>query len=246
MICAPGIRSHGTVVFPDTAGPAGEVVEVDTPNGKSTAVKNSDTGYKFFKFTIPAGWRSIPFLLKSASGKHIGTAVLNMNDKFSGNIPTQLGPVTKPGTITYADNNFAPPRLGQTGRNISIPGNFDGSAANTSVNIGGRQLPVIAESPRKSVVRIPADLGVGPRQLTISEGNGKPQTSTFNVASVELKADKLNLMRGEKTTLHVSVTGLEGLPKNSDVSFAWKMRPRRSPVCHSRGSFNLRARVERL
>lgn len=212
-----GDTISGTVVFSGKGVLEGEVLTVKTVEGEVVAVKSSDPGNRMFKFIVPAGLASIPFMLNSASGKHIGTAVLNVNSDLTGTIPTQLNPVTKPGTITYADHNFAPPRLGQTGRNISIPGNFDGSAGNTSVNIGGTRLPVIAESPRKSVVRIPADLGVGPRQLTISEGNGKPQTSTFNVASVELKADKLNLMRGEKTTLHVSVTGLEGLPNNSEV-----------------------------
>lgn len=212
-----GDTVSGTVVFYTTGVVEGEVVEVKTVGGEVVSVKNSGPDNKVLKFVVPAGMPSVPFLLKSASGKHIGTAVLNVNDKFSGNVPTQFGPITKNGAFTSADLNFTPPRLGQTGRPISIPGNFDGNAGTTGVTIGGRRVPVIAESPRKSIVQIPSDTPVGPGQLTISEGNGKPQTSKFNVASVELKADKLNLMKGEKTSLHVSVTGLEGWPSRNDV-----------------------------
>jgi len=215
----PGDTISGTVVFSGKGVLEGEVVEVNTVGGEAVSVKSTGAGNKTLKFTVPAGLAAIPFLLKSASGKHIGTAVLNVNDKFSGNIPTQLsvGSITKNGTFTSADfNYFAPPRLGQTGRPISIPGNFDGSAANTGVTIGGKQVPVIAESPRKSVVQIPPDTAVGPSQLTVSEGKGSSQTSPINIVSVQLKADKLNLMRGEKTNLHVSVMGLEGLSSRND------------------------------
>lgn len=215
-----GDTISGTVVFSGNGVLEGEVVEVNTVGGGAVSVKSGDAGNKMLKFTVPAGLASIPFLLKSASGKHIGTAVLNVNDKFSGNIPTQLsvGSVTKNGTFTSADfNYFAPPRLGQTGRAISIPGNFDGSAANTGVAIGGKQLPVIAESPRKTVVQIPADSAVGPSQLTVSEGKGPSQTSPINIVSIQLKADKLNLLKGEKTNLYMFVTGLEGWSFTNDV-----------------------------
>jgi hypothetical protein len=60
------------------------------------------------------------------------------------------------------------------------------------------------------VVQIPADTPSGPGQLTVNENGTGQQTSKFNVISVELKADKLNLRKGESTGLHIQVTGLEG------------------------------------
>lgn len=211
-----GDTISGTVYFPANGVVEGEVVEVKTVEGEVVAAKSNGSGDKMLKFVVPAGLASIPFMLKNASGKHIGTAVLNVNSGLTGTIPTQLGHNRQNGAIVGADYGFAPPRLGQTGRNISIPGKFDGNAGSTTVNIGGRQVPVIAESPRKSVVQIPADSAVGPSRLTVSEGKGPSQTSPINVVSVELKADKLNLMKGEKTTLHVAIKGLEGL-KNGDA-----------------------------
>lgn len=182
----------GTVVE-DIKTVEGEVVAV---NGKDHSLSNGK-----LTFSVPQGASTIPLVLKSAAGKHIGSAVISINKNFSGNIPTQLG-------------SFAP-RLGQAGRNLSIPGSFDGNAANTSVNAGSRGLTVIAESPRQAVVGIPADAPVGPCGLTVKEGSGNSQTTKFNVVALQLKVDKLNLMKGETTSLHISVTGLEGLKDNS-------------------------------
>lgn len=192
-----GDTISGTVVFPQTGSLEDQVVEVKTAEGEGVVVRSADPGSKMLKFVIPAGLYSIPFVLKNASGKHIGTAVVSVKSDLTGNIPTQPG-------------NFAPPRIGQTGRSISIPGNFDGNASTTRININGRDLPVIAESPRKSVVQIPADTPTGPRPLTVRENQSSQQTSDFNVVSVQLKADKLNLMKGEKTNLHININGLEG------------------------------------
>lgn len=175
----------------------GEVVEVKTVEGEVVATKKLDPSLPVqpLTFTVPRGASSLQFSI----GKHIPQAVVSINAGPAGN-PAQSG-------------NFTLPRLGQTGRSISIPGNFDGHAANTGVGIGGRELPVIAESPRKAVVQIPADCPTGPASLTVKEGDLK--TSAFNVVAIQLKADKLNLMKGEKTNLHIAITGLEGLKDNS-------------------------------
>jgi len=181
----------------------GEVVQIKTVEGEVVATKKIDpSGNTPLTFSVPPGASS---LVLSCTGKHIKDAIITVKSSPStGTVPTQPG-------------SFTPPRLGQTGRDISIPGNFDGNAANTSVNVGGKQLPVIAESPRKAVVQIPADTPTGPGNITIKEngpGNNS-QTAPFNVVSLQMNADKLNLMKGEKTNLHVSVTGLEGLKDNS-------------------------------
>lgn len=186
----------------------GEVIEIKTVEGEVVATKNikkssgSETASsnEFFTFTVPQGASS---LILSCTGKHIKDGIIKVtpNTNFSSNIPTQPG-------------SFAPPRLGQTGRDISIPGNFDGNAGTTTVNIGGRQIPVIAESPRKAVVQIPADTPTGSTDITINEhpANGTPssQTKPFNVVSLQMKADKLSLMKGERTNLYITITGVSG------------------------------------
>ncbi len=201
----PGDTISGTVTAepgPVKPGNAveGEVIEIKTVEGEVVASKKigPSSGGEPLTFTVPQGASSLTL---SCTGKHIPAVQFTINTNSSG-LPAQPG-------------SFAPPRLGQTGRPLSIPGSFDGNAANTNVNIGGKSIPVIAESPRQAVTQIPADTPTGPSNLTIREGDGNPQTSTCNIVAIELKADKLNLMKGETTNLHISVTGLEGLKDNS-------------------------------
>ncbi|HEV7644182.1 MAG TPA: hypothetical protein VGO50_09600 [Pyrinomonadaceae bacterium] len=179
----------------------GEVVAIKTVEGEVVASKKigPSSPDQTVTFTVPQGASS---LILSCTGKHIPAVQFKVNTDPSGNLPAQPG-------------SFAPPRLGQTGRDITIPGNFDGNAANTTVNIGGKEIPVLAESPRQAAVKIPSDIPTGKTNLTVGDGPGNSRTTPFNVASIELKADKLNLMKGETTNLHISVTGLEGLKDNS-------------------------------
>ena len=203
VILPDDIRAGDTIsgTVSETQGvPEGEVVTVKTAEGEVVATKKIGPSLpnQTLTFTVPQGAST---LILSSMGKHIKTAVITVNANSS-DLPGQPG-------------SFAAPRLGQTGRPLSIPGSFDGNAGNTSVNIGGKNIPVIAGSPRKAVAQIPADTPTGPANLTIRDGDGNPQTSTCNVVGIELKADKLNLMKGETTNLHISVTGLAGLKDNS-------------------------------
>lgn len=104
---------------------------------------------------------------------------------------------------------FTLPATGQTGRNVSIPGPFDGHLGNTKCAIGGADCKILAESPRKIVVSTPATV-VG--QTTIAVSDGKAVSSgNFRNIGINLSAPKLRLMKGEKTTLTVQVTGLAGI-----------------------------------
>ena len=62
----------------------------------------------------------------------------------------------------------------------------------------------------------------GPTTLDVREttptGQNTAATSKLNIVSVSLSADKLNLMRGESTQLHITVNGLQGI-KNSGGGF---------------------------
>ena len=101
------------------------------------------------------------------------------------------------------------PALGQNGHPVQITGPFDGNSANTKANIGGEPVSVIAESPRKSIVRAPARMA-GPYSITAIDGV-KVGSGEIRIVGVNLSAAKLNLAKGEKTTLTVNITGLQGL-----------------------------------
>lgn len=122
-------------------------------------------------------------------------------------IPLQTS--SEPVTKTGASADLKLPTLGQAGRNQSINGTFDGNADSTNVSIAGKPVEVIAESPRKCVFRAPAD-AVGPSEITVNE-NGRETKGTYRNVGVKLTAPKTNLLRGEKTTLTVQVTGLSGI-----------------------------------
>lgn len=127
-------------------------------------------------------------------------------------------------------DNFRLPEMGQQGRAVEIFGPFDGNASNTTLRFGPPTSTVkdfekgtenvsggfglirpLAESPRKLVFESPANV-TGPVQLMLQEGDAKTLAPYRNVG-VRLSAPKTNLLRGERTTLTVEVTGLEGIQK---------------------------------
>ncbi len=156
--------------------------------GASGTVKTYDVGTALGTFTCT-------LTIVSPNGKEILLIPLQTNSE----------PATKTGTS--ADLKL--PTLGQAGRNQSITGTFDGNAGSTNVSIAGKPVEVIAESPRKCVFRAPAD-AVGPSEITVNE-NGRETKGTYRNVGVKLTAPKTNLMKGEKTTLTVQVTGLAGI-----------------------------------
>jgi hypothetical protein len=60
------------------------------------------------------------------------------------------------------------PALVQAGRSFAIRGPFDGNGGNTRVFLGGAELPLLAESRRKVIVKVP-DTVVGPAAFTVQE-----------------------------------------------------------------------------
>jgi len=97
------------------------------------------------------------------------------------------------------------------GSPMRITGPFDGDAANTRCTLGSKPMEVLAESPRSCIVNYPPDAG-GPNTVNINESGKPPCSRNVSGVDMELKPGKLNLMRGEKTTLDVKISGLEGLP----------------------------------
>jgi hypothetical protein len=105
---------------------------------------------------------------------------------------------------------FTLPTGGQQGKPIEIKGPCDGLFRNSDyVKIGETTVPVLAESPRKKVVRDTSEV-IGPTRIECAE-NGKVTECPFRNLGIRVSADKLNLLKGETTTLHVAVLGLKGI-----------------------------------
>ncbi|MFN0140702.1 MAG: hypothetical protein ACKVQW_11530 [Pyrinomonadaceae bacterium] len=126
--------------------------------------------------------------------------------------PVATAKLTLSQSAGTAPSDLSLPQLGQTGRPVEIFGPFDGNAANTTCSIAGQSIPIIAESPRQAVVISPTAV-TGPTQIRVTEG-GNDRTGTYRNVGVNLSSPKTSLVRGEKTTVSVQVSGLEGIKSN--------------------------------
>ncbi len=177
----------------------GVVIEID---GKQTKRRNNT-----FSFIVPAGVTALPFILRNAAGQVVD----------QGQIPMTLSNISYLGqngsslvSSLPSAQTFFPAVITQPGEALTIPGFFDGNATNTDVLLNGHQCDIIAESPRQVYVEIPKETPSGNTNITISE-NGHKEEHKINVIGLNLTAPKTNLTRGEKTTIRVEVTGLEGI-----------------------------------
>jgi len=108
---------------------------------------------------------------------------------------------------------FTVPTGGQQGRLIEIPGRFDGSFSGTdAVKLGNKVIHTLTESPRRRVSRDDSD-DLGPTTVTLIE-HGNSSECPFRNIGISLTADKLNLLKGETTTLHIKVLGLKALTES--------------------------------
>lgn len=107
---------------------------------------------------------------------------------------------------------FKLPALGQSGRPVEIKGPFDGDVRTTEITIGGQPVTALAES-RRSVFFISPEQKLGPNEITIKE-NGVETKGNYRNLGVRLSAPKTNLLKGESTTVTITVEGLNGIQQN--------------------------------
>ena len=147
------------------------------------------------------GDKKISCVIPSTLTNEARTIVLQHNGQpvATTQIPILVTPPPTPTQLTL-------PTGGQQGKTIECLGNF---APTDQVKIGGTTMPPIAESPRKLVVRNTSE-AVGPTTIECSQ-HGTVTQSPFRNIGIKLSAPKLNLRRGETSTLHVEVMGLTGI-----------------------------------
>ena len=191
-------KNNAGNVNPASSSLQGVVIEID---GKQT--KLSD---RFISFLVPAGISSLPFLLKNASGEIIeqGQLPVGMFAEFQNNTALN-GKMFKPAAVC------------QPGQALTIEGKFDGQATTTNVSMGGQPCEVIAESNRMSIVQVSPTAVAGVSSVNIGENN-ITEAHTVNVATLNLSSNKTTLRRGEKATVTVSVSGLQGLENGNECS----------------------------
>ena len=98
------------------------------------------------------------------------------------------------------------PSGGATGSAVSVWGPF-GSPAGASVTIGGRDAPVLAESPRKLVALTPLDV-VGPSTIEVRSGP-LSASGPLSMLGLQTGVTQRNLLAGQTAVMTAVVSGLE-------------------------------------
>ena len=208
---AAGDTISGTVIAePKGATKDEQAKNEDSLNGYVVEVAKQETPpqqKQGSKWIIPPAAQFIPVVLKNRQGKEVART----------NVPLSHGNVVnpKPNGDRPQDGNYSTPPFGQAGRPVSVNGPFDGDFGNTYIKLGNNTAQFLAESPRKVVVRSPANL-TGPSTIEVNEQGNLVAKCNYQSIGVKLAADKLNLIRGEQTTLTLTLNGLNGV--NAPVS----------------------------
>jgi carboxypeptidase family protein len=140
-----------------------------------------------------------------------------------GTLPVQSAAKIPPGAA-------APGPLQCTMPPIATPGGIQiiqeahnrtsGNSPAMKVSVDDKPATIVAASPGKVFYKVP-DLPPGPHQVIFTPGPGEaPVNLQMRVLNLQMSAAKTALVRGESTTMTVTITGLEGLPAS-----AWQSAP---------------------
>lgn len=93
-------------------------------------------------------------------------------------------------------------------RSLSVLGDFNGDPSDTRLTMGGRETRVLAETHGLLSVELP-ELSTGRQDLELTEGSYRVAME-LSVCEVTLDAGRELLRRGDKTSLTLEISGLDG------------------------------------
>jgi hypothetical protein len=147
-----------------------------------------------------------------------GVATIRLRDR-KGEVLTQCGvPVTPSGGEVRRPPNtarFVLPLGARAGGAVSLWGSFPEDVV-PAIRVGGFAALVIAQSPRRIVFVSPPD-AVGATTLEVKFGAGAAVTGPLRILAVQSSATRNELVRGQRATLTVRVSGLQGLTPSAVV-----------------------------
>jgi len=169
---------------------------------------------QYAKLLVPAAVTAITVLLKNREGKEIARTQLPA-------IPTPQEVKPNPAGGKSAQHYekagkdggpgaYETPAIGQAGKPIEIKGGFDGDLTTSVVNIANRAVRVLAKSPRKLIAQTPTDV-IGKADIQVLEQGQLVAQGKYQSVAIRLSADKLNLTRGEQTTMTMTLVGVDGI-----------------------------------
>ena len=166
-----------TVVGPTGAVLAGVVVSV---NGEE---KVTDAKGRFPIFVGPSVATVAAFL----------PALLDRQTSYATVVPPVERPSDRAPVVEHTPGNPTP------GSQTVIKGSgFEGSAEDNKVTFDDTPVDVLASSPTEMIVAVPADMPVGPRDLTVTTEHGASRPVVVEVTSVWFESADKHLRPGQK------------------------------------------------
>jgi hypothetical protein len=101
------------------------------------------------------------------------------------------------------------------GKLVGVHGPFGGDAMQTALSIGGTSVPALAAAPGSVYFMPPVNLPAGQQNLTIQNPFMPPTILPVFYMTLSMWADQLALKKGQSTTYHVKLDGLNGLPASA-------------------------------
>lgn len=140
-----------------------------------------------------------------------GTTKITISDPkgekvITTDIPIQDSPHPLQYTAPPSSQDFKLPYIGESEEPVQVQGPFDGSFDTTVVKIGGRQAEVLAESPRKVIVRTPSDIA-GSTKIEVLE-RGVQSNGEFHIADLAIPAKE---------------NGLDGIWRTKSGKSSWRI-----------------------
>ena len=182
-------------------------VSVVASGNSNTRIKKNKASLEEFQLTyggLPISLQSNSYALNTAELKNNILSLSNEKGKLL--IATTI---TLPSKNKIALNTVRiPPYLtaGQPGR---ISASLDGISTNTTVAINNENVSILAESETDLFFEVPSN-NRGVHQIQV-ENEGQTTDAEVNILVLDISAERLNLLRGETTTLSIQVSGLEDL-----------------------------------
>ncbi len=152
----------------------GYVVELEVQDKEIGETKISEKKLK--KVSIPKKFRQ-------------GTTKITISDS-DGNevITTDIEIEDSPHPLQYTEpispKDFKLPRIGKSGETVQVLGPFDGAFETSSVKIGGKEVEILAESPRKVIVKTPDGI-TGSTKIEVIE-RGIRSSGEFHIADLAI------------------------------------------------------------
>ncbi len=96
----------------------------------------------------------------------------------------------------------------------AIRGGFGGDLNGTRITVDGKPVETVCETERAVFWRLPEGVRPGKHHIVLEEDDERVAFDVF-VLILEMSADKLQLVKGESTSYHVRLKGLDGMPDSA-------------------------------